>query len=102
MGRTLLIPSGKAASQLNTIRPEVGDVQPICGIDIYETIDNDIYSEHYSSHRDDKAPVPLYEDPDAAIFNPLREEYIYHDIDLGCEVAGPLSNQSRPSFYPSL
>ena len=97
MGQTIIIACGKSnfigSSELHSSQVS-SDIQSSCGIDIYETIDSDIYSEHYSTIRDNTSPASLYENPDAAIYN--RPSPLTQDISIMTQTsADRLSRQTR-------
>ena len=63
---------------------------------IYESIDSEVYSDHYSDHycgpgtrgrQGHQAPVSLYENPDASLYNPSTtltdaSSTLYQDVDI--------------------
>ena len=90
-GRTLLLP-GQLVMAGQLAGCHQADQQPI-----YETIDSDVYSEHYSDPRAvflatrgrlEPGPVSLYENPDASLYNPNTtftdaSSTLYQDVDIG-------------------
>lgn len=91
-GRTLLLPGQLVmAGQLGGCQADQ-PMQPI-----YETIDSDVYSEHYADPRavfltprghQEPGPVSLYENPDASLYNPNTtftdaSSTLYQDVDIG-------------------
>ena len=110
-GHTIIVPAMLPA-KLNMTEADAVDNQPI-----YESIDSDVYSDHYSSaesrsfinrpiyNRGDLVQGSLYENPDASLYNAnttlTDASYQYQDVNFGASKTLPglhVPDQGHPQL----